>query len=250
MPVEPITDDDEKFAAWCSGHPAGFAINADRKPRKGYLVLHKVGCHTFKPPYTTTTYSKIVGSSLDELEAWVRTRFGTATRITRRSCSCLKRAGLFTRRVMEDCVAWDSTSNISLNETLDLEKGDQRELALLAVRLRRGQSSFRESLIKAYGARCMITGCDILAVIEAAHIKPFRGAKDHKVENGLLLRADIHTLFDLNLLAISPDDLLIRTHLRLKGTEYEALDKKPLWLPGDRKLSKEALKSRWDEFEA
>lgn len=249
MPSELIVNDDEKFKSWCRQHPEGFVINTNLKPRKGYLVLHKVGCRTFKPPYTTTTYSKIVGSTLEALEEWVQKRFGTGTGITQRTCSCLRKVGLYRKRTMEDHVAWDFTGTAVLTEALDLENGDQREIALLAVRLRRGQSTFRESLIKAYGPKCMITGCDLLAVVEAAHIKPFRGIKDHKVENGLLLRADIHTLFDLNLLAVSPDSLCVRTHRQLKGTIYEELNEKPLLLPSKCQLSKEALKSRWKEFE-
>src|SRR5205823_2979542 len=65
---------------------------------------------------------------------------------------------------------------------------------------RQGQFAFRAALIEAYGGRCAMTGCDILEVLEAAHIVPYRGPSTNAVSNGLLLRADIHTLFDLGLI--------------------------------------------------
>ncbi len=55
-----------------------------------------------------------------------------------------------------------------------------------------------------YEHRCVVTGCTVIAVLEAAHIRPYRRPEDNDVKNGLLLRADIHTLFDLNLLGIEP----------------------------------------------
>ena len=54
-----------------------------------------------------------------------------------------------------------------------------------------------------------MTGCTVFAVLEAAHIKPYQGENDNHPQNGLLLRADIHTLFDLNLLGIQPERLQV-----------------------------------------
>ncbi|WP_336979879.1 HNH endonuclease signature motif containing protein [Altererythrobacter fulvus] len=57
----------------------------------------------------------------------------------------------------------------------------------------------------AYEGRCAISGCDVREVLEAAHIMPYLGEETNDVRNGLLLRADLHTLFDLGLLKIGPD---------------------------------------------
>jgi hypothetical protein len=84
----------------------------------------------------------------------------------------------------------------------ELSDQDLREFALSLVAKRRGQAGFRNALIGAYGARCCITGCDVLAGLEAAHISPYRGDHSNGVHNGLLLRADIHSLFDQGFLAI------------------------------------------------
>src|SRR5882724_5267000 len=53
---------------------------------------------------------------------------------------------------------------------------DSRETAFRQIKLRRGQQEFRNALLERYGAICVISGCRILDVIEAAHIRPYRGA--------------------------------------------------------------------------
>jgi hypothetical protein len=71
-----------------------------------------------------------------------------------------------------------------------------RERIAAAIAGRRGQQVFRQRLLDIYGT-CLVTGCDAEGVLEAAHIQPYRGAGTFLESNGLLLRADIHTLFDL-----------------------------------------------------
>jgi predicted restriction endonuclease len=72
------------------------------------------------------------------------------------------------------------------------------------------------------------------AVLEAAHIHPYRGAHTNDVTNGLLLRADLHTLFDLKLLWID-EEKRIGLSDRLRQTPYWELRDQPLRLP--RKLN-------------
>jgi hypothetical protein len=79
---------------------------------------------------------------------------------------------------------------------------EERERVLRSVALRRGQAKFRNALLVAYEGRCAVTGSDCEAVLEAAHIMPVAAGGADTVNNGVLLRADIHTLFDLGLLAI------------------------------------------------
>src|SRR5690606_9685478 len=69
---------------------------------------------------------------------------------------------------------------------------DARVWILTAVAQRQGQASFRAQILEAYGNRCALTGYKAVAVLEAAHIVPYRGEHTHRVDNGLLLRADIH----------------------------------------------------------
>jgi predicted restriction endonuclease len=85
-------------------------------------------------------------------------------------------------------------------DPLDADDGRTKTERLIA--LRQGQPAFRNALIDAYEGRCAITGCEVREVLEAAHISPYRGTHTNHVTNGLLLRADIHTLFDRGLIRV------------------------------------------------
>ena len=93
----------------------------------------------------------------------------------------------------------------------ELTRGyDQR---LTNVRL--GQGAFRVLVTEAYGRRCAITGENTLPVLEAAHIKPFSTDGPHELENGMLLRSDMHKLFDLGLLTVTPElRIEVSSHIR------------------------------------
>lgn len=73
------------------------------------------------------------------------------------------------------------------------------------ARARLGQGAFRVLVTDAYNRRCAITGERTLPVLEAAHIKPFAKSGPHRTRNGLLLRSDLHTLFDLGYLTVTHD---------------------------------------------
>ena len=81
---------------------------------------------------------------------------------------------------------------------------DARDRIMRTITQRRGQKTFRDRLLAAYGRRCAITGCGVVDVLEAAHITPYLGPDTNHAANGLLLRADLHTLLDCRLLAIDP----------------------------------------------
>ena len=64
------------------------------------------------------------------------------------------------------------------------------------IRPRLGQGAFRVAVTDAYDRACAVTGEHSLPALEAAHIKPFAQQGPHVVNNGLLLRADLHRLFE------------------------------------------------------
>lgn len=126
---------------------------------------------------------------------------------------------------------------------------DEREVIQRQIRARRGQAAFRQALRMRFGDTCLVTRCKLPDLLEAAHISPYRGEKDHHPSNGLLLRADIHTLFDLNLLGIDPATLQIHLHPRIQDLGYDAFAGHALACEPSL-LSSEALKSRWKVFQA
>jgi putative restriction endonuclease len=70
------------------------------------------------------------------------------------------------------------------------------------VKPRLGQTAFKTLVLTAYHRRCAITGAKIQPVLEAAHIRPVSSDGEHRVDNGLLLRSDVHTLFDRGYLGV------------------------------------------------
>lgn len=131
------------------------------------------------------------------------------------------------------------------------ESGPPDEVQQRAIKVRRGQSKFREALLSAYGRTCAITGCSIVELLEAAHIQPHAQEANYRVTNGLLLRADIHTLFDLNLLSVD-SRLNIRLAPSLLRSEYKVFEGKPLNEPEfpSEMPNSDALEKRYQEFKA
>lgn len=72
-------------------------------------------------------------------------------------------------------------------------------------RARLGQGAFRAMITEAYHHRCCITGENTLPVLEAVHIKPVTQEGNHRIQNGLLMRADMHILYDRGLIGVTPD---------------------------------------------
>ncbi|PWR13924.1 hypothetical protein DKT69_18980 [Micromonospora sicca] len=122
-------------------------------------------------------------------------------------------------------------------EPQNLPEGRRRRLA--EVTARQGQADFRRRLIEAYGGCCAISGCDVEAVLQAAHIDPYNGPATNRVTNGLLLRADLHNLFDRGLIWI---DGSYRVRVAEGLDHYSELDGRRLQLPPPQhRPDKEAL---------
>jgi len=111
---------------------------------------------------------------------------------------------------------------------------------------RPSQSAFRQLLLTAYGGRCAITGNAVSETLEAAHVEPFSMGGGDILKNGILLRADLHRLFDSGHIAINPDSLLVSVVARIKN-EYRDIDGVQLTLP-DGGPSSGDFGIRWQEF--
>jgi hypothetical protein len=127
---------------------------------------------------------------------------------------------------------------------------DERRRTLREIVQRRGQPEFRARLIREYEGRCCVTRCDAVSALEAAHILPYAGIQSNHIANGLLLRADVHTLFDLDLLAIDPSSLKVVLAPQLWGTSYMHVDGTQITIPADpaARPAVDALAERWTMF--
>ncbi len=126
---------------------------------------------------------------------------------------------------LQDLLAWE-------NQQHDRDAyWDRRIRRLQMVTVRQGQTTFRSELLRAYGSRCAISGADAPDALEAAHIFPYGGAHTQGVTNGLLLRADLHVLFDERLIAVRGSDHRVVVMGALQDTVYREWHDKELLLP-------------------
>ena len=105
---------------------------------------------------------------------------------------------------------------------------------------RLGQGSFRVLVTDAYKRRCAFTDSPVLHVLEAAHIKPYSDGGPHAVNNGILFRQDVHTLFDRGYITVTPE-YRVEVSRRIKeefenGHEYYSAHGKQFVLPHNTAL--------------
>ena len=112
---------------------------------------------------------------------------------------------------------------------------DAREKMMRSIVHRQGQGIFRSMLLKSYQYKCAISECDARQALEAAHIMPYNGSKTNHITNGLLLRADLHTLFDRGLFTIDPENWTVTLSDSLRNTMYKDFDRKKIYLPSNPK---------------
>ncbi|MBD3906507.1 HNH endonuclease [Chryseobacterium sp. C-2] len=136
---------------------------------------------------------------------------------------------------------FSKTANLKDLFTSDVEvqlnKQTESELEYIYQRIKKRfrQSRFRKELLEAYDNTCAITGSKVIDLLEAAHIQPYDGAYTSVVSNGILLRSDIHDLFDSQkdgkrLINISVD-YKIEVHISLENSEYWGYNGKDIKLP-------------------
>jgi hypothetical protein len=125
---------------------------------------------------------------------------------------------------------------------------DARKKMLRQIVVRQGQRKFRLKLIAAYDAKCAITHCGVLPILEAAHITPYLGNTTNLAANGILLRSDIHTLWDLGLIAIHPTSKYVFVDASITDDTYRALHRTTPSEPSDiaNKPSTAALAKQWE----
>ncbi len=123
----------------------------------------------------------------------------------------------------------------------------------ILVRPRLGQGTFRIMVTDVYKRRCVITGERTLPALEAAHIKPFSEGGSHEPQNGLLMRRDIHALFDSGYVTVTPD-MKFHVSRRIKeefenGRHYYALDGQSIATPATASCSPDPNALRWHNNE-
>lgn len=155
----------------------------------------------------------------------------------------------FTTDDQEGLALWEAvTKRLAVTVPFAAEPG-QRFGAPQLVRPRLGQGAFRVVVTDDYRRRCAITGEKTLPALDAAHIRPYSEGGEHAPSNGILLRRDIHSLFDAGYVTVSPD-LRFEVSNRIReefenGRHYYALHGQALSLPEARAHRPELDALRW-----
>ena len=132
---------------------------------------------------------------------------------------------------------------------LENEK-QNREKIERQIAARQGQGAFREKLLIVYGKQCAISACDAVEALDAAHIVPHSISALDDERNGILLRADLHTLFDRRLLAINPNTRKVELHPRVRDAygEFEGSSLRNA-TPSSSRPNVRALRHHYRQFQ-
>jgi putative restriction endonuclease len=118
---------------------------------------------------------------------------------------------------------------------------------------RLGQGTFRALVTDTYERRCAITHERALPALDAAHILPFHQVQVHSVRNGILLRSDVHRLFDAGYVTVTPD-YRVEASQRMRddfndGDNYLKLHGARVWVPEDPRVQPDPEGLRWHNEE-
>jgi hypothetical protein len=143
----------------------------------------------------------------------------------------------------EDTDLFENLSPI-FERAVDQEARDEveRQLRLGKIASRPEQTAFSMELRELYEGRCAVTRCDTIEVLEAAHIQVKRGADNNDMKNGILLRADIHALFDAGLISLSEDGTRVQVRAAFHDdSSYQFLNNAFVHRPNHDAPSKENI---------
>jgi putative restriction endonuclease len=129
----------------------------------------------------------------------------------------------------------DSALVIGTGPVADMSEAAARYGAPILITPRLGQGAFRIAVTEAYGRQCAISDGKVLPALDAAHIRPYADGGEHKKSNGILLRKDIHCVFDAGYATIDRNHRFVVSN-KVKevfdnGDEYRRLHGKVLRLP-------------------
>ena len=189
------------------------------------LQLDRYSAHPVDPDLTIIGSTVLVEPFFLPRELWVAPPTDWSSNLTRGKSyeSTTGEGQVLWERVRAALMALPQVAETAVTDVPGAAYGTP---TLVAPRL--GQGAFRVIVTDAYERRCVVTGERTLPVLEAAHIRPYAQMGQHQVSNGLLLRSDLHTLFDRGYVTVTPDKRLRVSH-RIheefaNGRDYYAMD--------------------------
>lgn len=219
------------------------ALTACLTDRVPIGVLQRI--RTDNPPHSPYLYRGLGGVIEKIGDYFIVADLGSAANQTK--AELIQR---FFRHVAEANIHMSDTQTLSnLRDAGELSFSGILRVYTEIVR-RQGQGKFRKEVLAAYSGQCCISGTSSSWVLDAAHIEPYGGPSTNLVSNGLLLRTDLHNLFDLALLGIEPHSYKVRFSPLVDESQYLQFEGKQLRVPHNRVDYPEQsrLESRWSKF--
>jgi putative restriction endonuclease len=132
---------------------------------------------------------------------------------------------------------WDAVQVATVGAMTSAGDAQERYGEPSLIRPRLGQGAFRVLVTDSYQRRCAISGERTLPALDAAHIRPYSEGGLHEASNGILMRRDIHSLFDAGYVTITPD-LAFEVSRRIReefenGRHYYAFHGQSICKPDD-----------------
>jgi hypothetical protein len=148
------------------------------------------------------------------------------------------RQGRFELNVLRSCPRLSPASAARLQQLLGLGAVAETRIAVAqgsgtamdGIKARRGPASVRTQLLQAWGGRCAVTGCVVEDLLEVAHVTPAPPTAAARVGDAVVLRSDVHTLFDLGLMTID-EQCRVRVSPQLHDSEYWVYNGRPIQYP-------------------
>lgn len=136
-----------------------------------------------------------------------------------------------------------------LQPTFEPLEGDERRRGEAVRTERLGQGTFRLRLLDAYDRQCAVTGEHAVPVLEAAHIQPYLGPASNHPQNGIVLRSDLHKLYDRGYVTVTPE-LRLEVSPRLwdefeNGKLYYKMGGRRVHVPRDQDLVPSTRALEW-----
>lgn len=256
MNVRHWVSDDDGYMAWVHSHPAGYVANLSNRTtvRSSHLKIHRAS-HRLSDrsnpetvnPWTGNGYTKITADNLEPLLDWIKAKgFVLDKKHYCEVCNPISDTSDVTgfhsvsiEHEANHVESVESIGSITSNDIVSDSGGsfdphsveDARKWINASIVRRQGQGKFRTDVLAAYGNRCAISACDVPEALEAAHIFGYLGAETNVVTNGILLRGDLHGLYDLGLIAVDPASMQVVIAPKLVDSDYGYLAGKSVRMP-------------------
>lgn len=216
--VPVVTEQNQITSALSSSAPKGSANNVDYKVRLPIIrewlirVAQASGRVTYREfmdvfgidRYTSKHSMDRLGEYSQELGEPIITALIVGSDSNRSSTGLDKFGVLDDEAERQKLYEYWSGADLDISDSLIPDSLEIRAAKFASVETRPEQAAFRRKLFSAYSGRCVVSGCDVVRALDAAHRHGREWRKGHNnAKDGLLLRKDLHALYDSRLLRIS-----------------------------------------------